>query len=103
MLDREVRNFVEKQGSAFGKLEASDAVVFGISKCTFDVAEHFTFKDAFGNAAEIDRHHRLTGPRRYGVEHLRDQPFTSAVFARYQDVGVCRADTLDDVEHRLHG
>ena len=67
-IQRDVGDFVEKEGSSVGKFEPADAVGFGIGEGAFDVAEQLAFEDALGKPAGIDRDHGPRGAFREGMQ-----------------------------------
>ena len=61
LAQRDVGDLVEEQRAAVGQLEAADAIDLGVGERAFDVAEQLALEHAFGDAAGVDRHHRLRG------------------------------------------
>jgi hypothetical protein len=52
--ETDVRDLVEEQRAAVGRLEAADAVGFRIGECAAHVAEHLGLEHAVGDAAHVD-------------------------------------------------
>ena len=59
MLYRKVGDLVQEEGAALGHLESANSVRLRVRKRALNMAEHFAFKDAFGEPADVDGDHRL--------------------------------------------
>ena len=60
-VQRQVADFIEEDGAAIGRLEASDAIGTSIGEGTLHIAEQFRIEQAFGDGAEVYRQEGLAG------------------------------------------
>lgn len=102
-LRRKVGYFVEKQRSAVGAFEVTDAAGGGSREGSFFVPEEFAFDEVFrdGAAVEGDEGFRSTGP--VVVDGAGSEFLAGAGFAQDHDGGGGGGDGIEEVEHLAHG
>ena len=88
LIRRDVRDFIQKQGAAVGKVKSPDAIGFGVRERAFDVAEHCAFENAFRQAADVYGDHRFRCASRKRMQRLGDDFLSGAVFTGDEDVRI---------------
>ncbi len=80
-VQRQIGDFVQKQSSAFGRLNQSLLVADGARETAALVAEQFAFHEFGGNGAAIDGYERAVAARAGFVDELGDQFLPRAGFS----------------------
>ena len=100
--DRDVRDFVEKEGTAGGELKSSDAIGARVGKGSLDVAEQLTLKGAFRQSSGINGDQGAMGARGQAMERLRYHLLAGPVLAGDQHVGIGGTNASHELEDGLH-
>jgi hypothetical protein len=84
-LERKVPDLVEEDGPAVGQLEAAPAILHGVGKSPFHMAEEFAFEEAFGEGRAIHTDEGFIVPRALEVDLLGYEFLAYARFAQDKD------------------
>jgi len=85
-LQRNLADFVQKNGATVCELESSDPVAMRAREGTFDVTEEFTFEEFLRNRGAIDFDQRPFGPVTARMDCPRDEFLADAGFAENENI-----------------
>src|SRR5579885_612205 len=98
-----VANFIQKNCSTVGLLEAADASAFGAGKGAPLVTEQFAFQQRFGNGGAVDGDERSGGPVAVLVNGAGNKLLAGAGLAADQHADRFGGDAADFLVNVLHG
>ena len=102
-VQRQIRDFIEKQRAAFGGLNQSLLVADRAGEAAALVAEQLAFHELGGNRPAIDRHERAVAPRPGLVNEFRHQFLARAGLAENMYRRLAARDARDHLAQMLHG
>ena len=95
----EVTNFIQEDSTLVGKFKASYTVCCRIRKSPFLMAEHFAFKKALRDTAQVDLYKRLFHPLAVDVDGFGNQLLTRSTLTGNQYRGIGTRNACHRIQH----
>ena len=96
-VQRQVTNFVQKNGTAVGQFKTPNAVGHGAGKGAFAMTKQFAFQQIFGNGCTIDGHKISAATVGLIVQGTRHQLFARSALTRNEHCGIGRRHALNQM------
>ena len=100
--ERDLRDLVEQQRSAVGRLEAPFALSHGAREGAALVTEQLRLDERLGERRAVDRDERRALARATRVERVRDQLLAGAALAADEHGRIALRDGVDALDELLH-